>query len=314
MNHRRVVLLGPQRLQPTLNTAIDSLGIRGRIAAITAGWEEREGEDQELRDHLGGRTINLALYERTEDVFRLDQEFMRATRVRHDRVRKMQELYRTRLTHMVRAARELSQRETAPGYEDLIEPELRGAIDAVRALDDEHVARMRAADSEFVARWRPRDREHVARHRRELQWVLDGCDALCIAGGHVAILLNRMRLFTILDLLREQPIIAWSAGAMAISERVVVFHDRPPQGAGAAEVLEAGLGACAGVVPLPHAEKRLDLADSARVALFARRFAPSLCVALDPRTRIDWQEQRWKGQTGTRCLTKSGELAEVGAR
>jgi peptidase E len=147
-----------------------------------------------------------------------------------------------------------------------------------------------------------------------LQWVLDGCDALCIAGGHVAILLNRMRLFTILDLLREQPIIAWSAGAMAISERVVVFHDRPPQGAGAAEVLEAGLGACAGVVPLPHAEKRLDLADSARVALFARRFAPSLCVALDPRTRIDWQEQRWKGQTGTRCLTKSGELAEVGAR
>lgn len=314
MVERRVVLLGPQRLQPTLNTAIDSLGIRGRIAAITAGWEEREGEDQELRDHLGGRTVNLALNERTENVFKHDGELMRAMRARHDRVRKMQELYRIRLAHMLQAARELLHREHTQGYEELIAPEVRGAIDAVRALDDEHVERMRGAANEFREQWKPQEREHVVRHIRELRWVLDGCDALCIAGGQVAILLNRMRLFGVLDLLREQPIIAWSAGSMAIAERIVVFHDRPPQGAGDAEVLEAGLDAYQGVVPLPHAEKRLDLANKTRVALFARRFEPSLCVALDPRTRIDRQGSKWIGQPGTRRLTESGELAEVGAR
>ena len=310
----RVVLLGPQRLQPTLNVTIDALGIRGRIAAITAGWEERESEDQELRDHLGGRTINLALNQRTEDVHRLDHELSAALRTRRDRVRKMQELYRTRLTHMLQAARELLHRETTLGYEDLIEPEVRGAIDAVRALDNEHVVRMSDAEAEFVARWKPLEREHVVRHVRELTGILDGCDALCIAGGHVAILLNRMRLFGVLDLLRDQPVIAWSAGAMAVSERIVVFHDRPPQGAGDAEVLEAGLGACAGVVALPHAEKRLKLDDRTRVALFARRFEPSLCVALDPRTRVDWNGGRWTGQAGTRRLTATGELCEVGAR
>jgi hypothetical protein len=309
-----VVLLGPQRLHPTLDMAVDSLGLRGRIAAITAGWEEREGEDQELRAHLGGRTINLALYERAEDVSRRDAELLQATRTRHDRLRKMQELYRTRLAHMMQAARDLLHRESTRGYEGLIEPEVRGAIDDVRALDDEHVQRVAELHQEFAARWKPHERESVARHRAELRQVLDGCEALCVAGGHVAHLLNRMRLFSVLELLREQPIIAWSAGSMVMAQRVVVFHDRPPQGAGDPEVLEAGFGACTGLVPLPHAEKRLKLDDRMRVQLFARRFAPSLCVALDPKTRVDWRNGRWSGQAGTRCMNTAGALEEVGAR
>ena len=65
---RRVILLGPQRLHPTLIHAVDSLGVRGRIAAVTAGWEEREGEDHELSAHLGGRSFNLRIWERGEDV------------------------------------------------------------------------------------------------------------------------------------------------------------------------------------------------------------------------------------------------------
>ncbi len=308
-----VVLLGPQRLQPTLNLAVESLGIRGRIAAVTAGWEEREGEDQELSAHLAGRTFNLGLYERAEDVYRLDPEFFRVIRVRHDRLRKIQELYRVRLAHQMEAARELLRRESLPGYAELIEPEVRGAIDALRRLDDEHVQRIREVHVEFVQRWKPFEREHIARHRRELGALLDGCSALCIAGGHVAILLNRLRLFGVLDLLKQQPIIAWSAGAMVVGERVIVFHDRPPQGAGDPEVLEVGLGAVRGIVALPHAEKRLRLDDRTRVALFARRFEPSLCVALDPRTRIDWRDGRWSGLDGTRKLTAGGALAEVEA-
>lgn len=309
-----VVLLGPQRLQPTLDKTVDSLGIRGSLAAITAGWEERESEDQELRAHLGGRTLNLELYERNEDVYAKDPELLLAVRGRHDTLRKMQELYRTRLAHMLHAARELLHRTTMPGWEGLIEPEVRGAIDNVRALDEEHVNRTRELHAQFDARWRPLERAAVARHRAEIGRMLDDCEALCIAGGHVAILLNRMRLFGVLELLRDQPVIAWSAGAMVLAQRVVVFHDRPPQGAGDPEVLEDGFGACAGVVPLPHAEKRLNLEDKMRVTLFARRFEPALCVALDPKSRVDWRAGRWSGARGTRCMNSVGELEEVGAR
>ena len=99
---------------------------------------------------------------------------------------------------------------------------------------------------------------------------------------------------------------------MALSERVVVFHDSPPHGAGDAEVLEAGLGLHRGVVALPHASKRLHLHDRLRVGLFARRFAPAACVALDPLTRIVWDGVRWKGIPGTRRLAAAGDLLEVG--
>lgn len=312
MARQGVVLLGPQRLQPTLKDAVDSLGIRGRIASVTAGWEEREREDHELAAHLHNRTFNLGLYERTEDVYRADPELMAAMRARHDKLRKIQELYRVRLLHLMEAARELLRRESLPGYAELIEPEVRGAIEAVRRLDDEHTQRVREVHVEFVRRWNPHEREHVARHRREIRAILESMSALCIAGGHVAILLNRLRLFGVLDLLEEQPILAWSAGAMVVTERVIVFHDRPPQGTGDAEVLEVGLGAVQGVVALPHADKRLHLDDRTRVALFARRFEPAICAALWPCTRMDFRDGRWSGHAGTRRLSNTGELVEVG--
>ena len=45
---RRVVLLGPQRLAPTLRDAIEAVGVDGPVAAVTAGWEEREPEDRQV--------------------------------------------------------------------------------------------------------------------------------------------------------------------------------------------------------------------------------------------------------------------------
>ena len=62
-----LVLLGPQRLRPTLKDAIACLGVTGRVATVTAGWEEREGEDAELDEHLAGRTVNLGLFPRAEE-------------------------------------------------------------------------------------------------------------------------------------------------------------------------------------------------------------------------------------------------------
>jgi hypothetical protein len=50
-----------------------------------------------------------------------------------------------------------------------------------------------------------------------------------------------------------------------------------------------------------------------RVSLFARRFGPAHCVALDERTRVHWDGRRWHGLAGTRELVADGRLTEVGA-
>jgi hypothetical protein len=111
-----------------------------------------------------------------------------------------------------------------------------------------------------------------------------------IAGGHVAVLLNRLMMFDILGLTGDRPIIAWSAGAMVLTERVVLFHDHPPYGPPIAEVLDTALGVARGLVVLPHPRLRLRLDDAERVATLARRFSPAVCVALDHGARITLED------------------------
>lgn len=59
---------------------------------------------------------------------------------------------------------------------------------------------------------------------------------------------------------------------MVLCDRVVLFHDSPPQGRGNAEIFEAGLGLYNNMIPLPHASRRLMLDNTIRVATLAKRF------------------------------------------
>ena len=55
----------------------------------------------------------------------------------------------------------------------------------------------------------------------------------------------------------------------------------------------------------------LSLDDETRVGLFARRFGPDLCCALDEDTRIDWDGKRWKAAEGTQRLTPEGLVEQA---
>jgi hypothetical protein len=107
-------------------------------------------------------------------------------------------------------------------------------------------------------------------------------------------------------------VIAWSAGAMALTDRIVLFHDRSPQGSGHPEVFGQGLGVLHGVVALPHARARLLLDDTPRMAVFARRFAPARCVLLENGTRVD-TDGDGTCPPGTRVLTGDGRAAALEA-
>ncbi len=304
----RLVLLGPQRLRPMVDEVARSIGAVGRIALITAGWQENEGADHELHEHLGGRSINLGLYARAERLFQADDELYDAYRTRQGELIKQQEIYSLRLSHAMAAARELVARK---GESNAAATGCHGAIKAIRELDRSHLKRLCEIHDRYEAEVRPGERESIQGERRQIARHLQGISAVAIAGGHVAVLLNRLALFDLPGLIGDIPVIAWSAGAMALSEKVVLFHDTPPQGPGNAEIMESGLSMYTGLIPLPHARHRLALHDPDRVSLFARRFSPSRCIPMDEGARVDLVNDRIEPADGTMRLNVKGNLLAV---
>jgi hypothetical protein len=307
-----LALLGPQRTRRTVREVLDRLAPGTPVATVTAGWQEREGEDTELNAHLGGQPRNLALYRRAERVWRDDPELRQAHHAFQSKLRLLRETYNVRLAHAIDAWAAL---ERMPDEPDVLDPERLSALEAVRDLDASHLRRAAGLRAQFEDALQPPARPAVRREREEITRELDGAGAIAIAGGHVAVLLNRLLLFGLADLVGGRVIVAWAAGAMALAERVVLFHDSPPQGPGHAEALVPGLGVARDVIPLPHAGTRLRLDDQARVSRFARRFGPAASIALDPGEGIERTNGTWTPLAdpvrGARRLDANGRVEAI---
>lgn len=304
-----IVLLCPQRRRPTLASVLATLGAEGPYAVITAGWEEREEETGELEAHLGQRVTNLRLYGLLEQAFAADRPLFLAYRERRTRLREQADLYRLRLAHAADAWYQLARRG---GASDLLALEQAAAVQALRELDAHQSGRVAEITREFDETWAPALRPSLAPLVAQVHRQVADAEAVLVAGGNVAVLLNRLRLFGMERVLPTKPVFAWSAGAMALSERVVLFHDTPPQGPGHPEVLDAGLGMVAGLTPLPHGAQRLRLDDPDRQRLFAQRFAPSVLTLLDEGTALSWNGRAWSTVAGRpRRLALDGQAVEA---
>ena len=303
----RVTLLGPQR-RPTLEAVVRSQHLEGPIATITAGWQEREPDDAELSQLLGGRDVSLSLYRRWADVQERDQEFAAAERRLQAVLEELREIYLLRLDHGLQAVYALQRRS---GRDQLLPGAVAEAIAAVRELDAAHLRHVSDVRGEFYQRWQPHGRAVIAQHRDAVSALLRDAAAVVIAGGHVGILADVLHLFNIAAALRS-PVIAWSAGAMALTDRIVLFYDRAPQGPGHPEVYGSGLSVLRQVVPLPHARARMLLDDAPRMAVFARRFAPARCVPLETGSRID-TDSAGGCPPGTRVLAADGHMIALEA-
>ena len=64
---------------------------------------------------------------------------------------------------------------------------------------------------------------------------------MVITGGHVGVLLHLLQVFDLASMI-DSPVITWSAGAMALSERVFLFGEPTPQRPCEVEVYADGLG------------------------------------------------------------------------
>jgi hypothetical protein len=306
-----VLILGPQRRSPNLSTALADAGMSGPIAAITAGWQEREAELGALEEHLGQPVQDMRLYGRAETFFAEDPAYHEAYRDRQAGLRESQDLYRLQLEHATAAAQDLYREPPAT-------PALRraqaAAIAALRRLDARHLASVAALHRRFEQRWRTAERPAILRHLEELRRIVELAATVLIAGGHVAVLVNRLRLFGMGPLLATARIAAWSAGAMALSSRLLLFHDRPPQGAGTPELLEHGLGLVPDAVFLPQAAARLALENRERINLLARRMRPVRCYTLDEGDWLLFRAGALCAGGGSQRLMRAGPPVAIGTR
>jgi len=299
-------VLGPQR-RPTVDAAVRLLIADGPVATVTAGWQEREPDDQLLSTLLGGRDVNLGLYGRWLDVLDRDPSYAEGTRRLADVLGEMEDTYLLRLDYALQAVYALVHRA-----DDAVSDEaVADAIAAVRELDEGYLQQVNSARGEFFEELRPHDRPVIAEHRAAVAGLLGGASALVVAGGHVGVLTEVLHLFNIAAAPLSE-VIAWSAGAMALADRIVLFHDRSPQGPGHPEVYGAGLSLLREVVLLPHARARLLLDDTPRMAVFARRFAPARCILLETGARLDvGSDGAWP--PGTRVLAEDGHVITLEA-
>ena len=314
----RIILLGPQR-GPTVGAVVRSLSLDGPVATITAGWQERESDDGELSTLLGGRTANLGLYRRWLDVQDRDPEYAAGEGRLQEVLTELQEVYLLRLDHALQAVYALQRRNARRGRDghggggQVLATGVAAAIEAVRELDAAHLRQVNHVRGDFFAQWQPHDRPVIGGHRAAVADMLGGSAALVLAGGHVGVLADVLHLFNVAAVLRS-PVIAWSAGAMALADRIVLFHDRAPQGPGHPEIYGSGLSLLRDVVLLPHARARMLLDDTPRMAVFARRFAPARCILLESGTRLDTAGDlggAWPA--GTRMLAEDGHITSLEA-
>ena len=300
------ILLGPQRFMTTAGSTLRSLDLDGPVATITAGWEEREDQDEELDGVLDGRSRNLRLYHRMFDVLDKDEPFRLAALGLRDRLDELHAFYGLRVQAAMDGVYAVKRRTSRHGTG---EQALEAAIAGVRAVDDWYTSCLKALYREFDETTPRSGSEVIGWHRGELAAAMADCVAVVVTGGHVGALLRALRLFQ-LDLPAALPVIAWSAGAMALADRVVLFHDHAPQGRSEAELYDRGLGRLPGVIALPHARRRLRLDDRDRAGLLARRFAPYSCLLLDDGTTVRFEDDGTM-PAGARVLGPDGLISEV---
>jgi hypothetical protein len=274
-------LLGPQRFLTTAGTVVRGLGVDGPVATITAGWEERESDDAELDSVMDGRSRNLRLFGRMMDVLERDADVAAAALALRDAVDDLAVLYSLRLQHALEAVYAVRRRQ---GRADVLAAAYSDALESVRRLDRWYLDQVRALYGEAYASGAADSSPLWAEHRAEVTDELTSASVLAVAGGHVGMLLRTMQFFSVRPP-AQLPVVAWSAGAMAMTRTVVLFNDFAQTG-GAAEVWDRGLARVEGVLALPHARRRIHLDDRVRMEVFVRRFEGYACLLLDDGARV----------------------------
>ena len=282
----------------------------GNVAVISAGWQEAEGDIDELRKLIPNPLFDLNLYHRADEIFHADEALYGAYRRRQDQLIEQQQMYKLRLRHLTVAARDVLR---ADGSGAAIAEERRHAISQLRALDRHHLRQVGKINAHFAEEFGPKHTSALIDHNAAIREELARCETVLITGGNVVVLSNRLRLLGVESLLQDKNIVAWSAGAMALCDRSILFHDRLPQGRQDSEILAEGAGIVRDAVLLPNAHGRLRMNEPIRIGLFSRRFSPACSLTLDNGAYLLFAGDTLRDCGAVRQLSHDGKSAKLRA-
>ena len=286
--------------------AAQMLGAGRNVSAITAGRQEYEGEPG--ANGIPPESRDLRIHARAEALFDAHPDLREAHSRLQGWVREAERYHRLRLESAVRAA-ELLWGE--PGDSTTLRDHRTHAIRQIRTLDRQHVRQIDALRERFRGSLDRQVTDAIGGIRAEIVKELRSSSSVVIGGGHVTVLLNRLLLFDLGAELATSRVVAWGAGAMVCTERVLLFDDRGPLGPRIPEFLCAGLGLARGVVVLPDARVRMKLSARARIAILGRRLTPAIALILDPGGRAIFRDGRLGGGQGLHRITAAGRISRV---
>ncbi|MEC7987889.1 MAG: Type 1 glutamine amidotransferase-like domain-containing protein [Myxococcota bacterium] len=314
----KIHILGPQRDHPNLAQVVEKYLPDAKLAVISAGWRHEESELKPMARDLRRPLSLLPLYQWFDELGQQEPELSKEHSDRQKRIKAYKKIYRKKLhLHLEYLAFiEIKWKKQPSLYgEDHQE-----ALDEIHKIDQEALQRLERIRSHFPNLQKPWKHPSAKPLHEEIRSTLEKCDGLIIAGGHVAILRNRMFFFGLPDLLREfldkgKQIVCWSAGAMAMCEQIVLYYDDPPEGVGVAEILDTGMGILPNTTFFPHAAQRLRLNDSNRVRALVQRFHTQRCITLEVGTHLLYENGTYHNLgrlSAAAQMNLSGELASIG--
>ena len=166
--------------------------------------------------------------------------------------------------------------------------ELRQALATLEANDDHLVdllseIEQRGFDAEGLAY----DEAWRAGQARLEQRIL-AANTIVLFGGRLDLLLDALRLFRLRDALAEAlrrgtQIVAMSAGAMVLCERVIIYDDMAATRRDF-QLYDRGLSLVRDIQMFPHCTERIQTEDPDNLAYLARRFRHHSCVGLNQRS------------------------------
>jgi hypothetical protein len=284
---------------------------------------------------------NLSLYHELGMVLQSDANMASRWRELREVISAARYFYREHNTHLIALLRKVlaSAQQVEPGLHlaQLITPLFRGSAQSGRQLLKETLAKelsqllqnIQGNDDRFVsfleeAEARILDESGMLYHpvwraaRARLENKILSAGAVFFFGGNLEVLLEGLRFFQLREPLLEAvrrgaSLIAMSAGAMALGERVIVYDDFAPERRDF-QLFDRGLGLVKKFQLFPHCMDRIQTDDPSNLAYLARRFRYHSCVGLNEKSflRLDfspWRAASWGQGDGVYVFSEDGQKA-----
>lgn len=171
-------------------------------------------------------------------------------------------------------------------FESYLGEELVASIEGLTANDDRMLDALTYAQDQLLTRTGLRLDPAWVAQRQELEARILWADAILFFGGSPEQLLAPFRFFdlrpALLETLRRgATLVASSAGALVLCDRVIVYDQFSNQQHRDFQVIDRGLGIVSGLQVLPHCMDRIQTDDPDNLAYLARRFSKRLSVGLN---------------------------------